>query len=62
MTEKEMLAFLQYVWDNMTSDKDRQAYGEMLVLLDNMVYYLRHDLQCEYPPSEFEVPKGDFDF
>jgi hypothetical protein len=61
MTENEMLHALQGVWENMTMDKDRAAYGEMLVLLDNMTYFLRHDLQCEYPKSE-TVRAGAFDF
>ena len=30
MTEKEMLNCLLAVWENMTSDKDREAYKEML--------------------------------
>ena len=31
----------------MTWDKDKNAYTEMLMLLDSMTYYLRYDLQCE---------------
>lgn len=30
MTEKEMLDSLQKVWENMTMDKDSEAYKEML--------------------------------
>ena len=48
MTEKEMIACLQSVWENMTWDKDREAYKKMLLLLDNMRDFLRYDLQCEY--------------
>ena len=48
MTEQEMINTLQSVWENMTWDKDRNAYQEMLILLDDMTYYLRYDLQCEY--------------
>lgn len=44
MTEKEMIDCLQSVWENMTLDKDRAAYAEMLVLLDNMIYFLHYDL------------------
>jgi len=61
MREEEMLHTLQEVWENMTMDKDRAAYGEMLVLLDNMSYFLRHDLQCSYPKAA-AVGAGDFDF
>ena len=39
MQEKEMLNCLLAVWENMTEDKDREAYKEMLVLLDNMRYF-----------------------
>ena len=62
MNEKQMLDCLQTVWENMTYDKDREAYGEMLVLLDNMSYFLRNDMQCTYPPSltrkRIEVQRG----
>ena len=61
MTEKEMLHTLQEVWKNMTMDKDRAAYSEMLVLLDNMSYFLRQDLQCSYPTAA-AVGAGYFDF
>ena len=47
MTEQEMINSLQSVWENMTWDKDKDAYKEMLMLLDSMTYYLRYDLQCE---------------
>ena len=33
MTEKEMLNCLMTVWENMTEDKDTEAYKEMLLLL-----------------------------
>lgn len=62
MTEKEMLNALQSVWENMTMDKDRTAYGEMLVLLDNMRYFLRYDLQCDYPMQKLAVADGEFIF
>ena len=54
MNELEMLDCLQAVWENMTYDKDREAYGEMLVLLDNMSYFLRNDMQCTYPLHSLE--------
>lgn len=65
MTEKEMLDSLQKVWENMTMDKDSEAYKEMLQLLDNMVYYLRYDLQCEYRtwiPRTIAEAIDEFDF
>ena len=43
MTEQEMINTLQSVWENMTWDKDRDAYQEILMLLDSMTYYLRYD-------------------
>ena len=48
MTEKEMLNCLMTVWENMTEDKDTEACKEMLLLLDNMRYFLRYELQIEY--------------
>ena len=62
MTEKEMLNCLLEVWENMTSDKDREAYKEMLSLLDDMRYFLRYDLQIEYELPPMEVKAGAFTF
>ena len=62
MTEKEMLNCLMTVWENMTEDKDAEAYKEMLLLLDNMRYFLRYDLQIEYALPPMEVKSGAFDF
>ena len=62
MTEQEMINCLLSVWDNMTVDKDREAYKEMLMLLDNMSYFLRYDLQCDYTLPPLEVKVGAFDF
>ena len=62
MTEKEMLNCLMTVWENMTSDKDREAYKEMLSLLDDMRYFLRYDLQIEYELPPIEVKAGAFTF
>lgn len=62
MTEKEMYDCLLSVWENMTSDKDRKAYNEMLSLLDNMVYHLRYDLQCDYTLPSSDVPTSPFTF
>jgi len=62
MQEKEMLNCLLAVWENMTEDKDREAYREMLVLLDNMRYFLRRDLQIEYELPPLEVKAGAFTF
>lgn len=62
MTEKEMLNCLLAVWENMTDTKDKDAYKEMLLLLDNMCHYIRYDLQCEYTLPNHEVKAGAFDF
>ena len=62
MTEKEMLNCLLAVWENLTSDKDREAYKEMLSLLDDMRYFLRYDLQIEYELPPIEVKAGAFTF
>lgn len=62
MRENEMLEYLQAVWENMTEDKDREAYKEMLALLDNMRYFLRYDLQIEYLLPPLEVKAGEFTF
>ena len=62
MTEKEMLDCLQSVWENMAMDKDREAYKEMLALLDNMRYFLRYDLQIEYLLPPLEIKAGEFTF
>ena len=62
MTEKEMLDCLLAVWENMTEDKDTEAYEEMLLLLDNMRYFLRYDLQIEYLLPPLEIKAGEFTF
>lgn len=65
MTEEEMLATLQLVWDNMGLQiHDKKICGEMLLLLDEMHFHLHDTLQCPYPPSKFEPPKNNpyFDF
>ena len=62
MTENEMIECLQEVWENMTTDKSRSAYCEMLWLLDNMAYYLRHDLGIEYSSQMPAMGEDTFDF
>ena len=62
MTQKEMLDCLLSVWENMTVDKDRETYKEMLMLLDNMCNYLRYDLQCDYTIPPQEIKAGEFIF
>lgn len=62
MKETEMLNCLLAVWENVTVDKDREAYKEMLVLLDDMRYFLRYDLQIEYELPPIEVKAGEFTF
>lgn len=56
-----MLDCLLSVWENMTADKDTEAYKEILMLLDNMCYFLRYDLQCDYI-SQQEIKAGEFIF
>lgn len=62
MREKEMLEYLQAVWENMTEDKDRKAYEEMLLLLDEMRSFLRYDLQIDYRFPPIEIKAGEFTF
>ena len=62
MTENEMIESLQDVWESMTTDKSRDAYCEILWLLDSMVHYLRHDLGIEYSHETPSVGAGEFDF
>ncbi len=62
MTEQEMIDCLQLVWENMTEDKDRNAYTEMLLLLDEMREFLRYDLQIEYHLPSIEIKSEAFYF
>ena len=62
MTEKEMLDCLLQVWENMTEDKSKETYKEILLLLDNMRNYLRYDLQCDYTTPTQEIKSGTFIF
>lgn len=62
MTEKEMLDCLLAVWENMTDDKDKETYKEILLLLDNMRNYLRYDLQCDFTTPPQEIKAGTFIF
>ena len=49
MSETDMLTHLQTIWENITYNGDRAIYSEMLVLLDDIRYFLREDLQIDYP-------------
>lgn len=62
MTDNEMLTCLQSVWENMTADKDINTYKEILLLLDDMRYFLRYDLQIDYDFPSLDVPTGEFTF
>ena len=62
MTEKEMYDALNTVWQNMTMDKDREAYGKILTLLDDMMFYLRYDLEIDYHTRMLDVKTGEFIF
>ena len=62
MSENEMLNCLHEVWENMTEDKDRTAYEEMLLLLDEMHSFLRYDLQIDYRYTPVEIKTGEFTF
>ena len=62
MTEKEMIDCLLAIWENMTQNKNREAYKEILLLLDNMRNYLRYDLQCDYTSPPQEIKAGEFIF
>lgn len=62
MDEKEMLNCLHEVWENMTEDKDRTAYEEMLFLLDEMRSFLRYDLQIDYRFPPLDIKAGEFTF
>lgn len=62
MDGKEMLDSLQAVWENMTSTVSVEDYRKMLMLLDDMVYHLRYDLQIDYELQIPEVRAGAFDF
>ena len=62
MTENKMIDYLQKIWENMTTDKNQEAYKKMLCLLDNMVYYLRYDLGIEYSSQMPAMGEDTFDF
>ena len=62
MREEEMLNCLHEVWENMTEDKDRTAYEEMLLLLDEMRSFLRYDLQIDYRFPPLDIKAGEFTF
>ena len=46
----------------MTEDKDRIAYEEMLLLLDEMRSFLRYDLQIDYRFPPLDIKAGEFTF
>ena len=62
MTENKMIDHLQKIWENMTTDKNQEAYKKMLCLLDNMVYYLPYDLGIEYSSQMPAMGEDTFDF
>ena len=46
----------------MTIDKDREVYGKILTLLDDMIFYLRYDLEIDYPTQMLDVKTGEYIF
>ena len=49
-----MLTALQSIWENLSFKGDREIYSEILVLLDNIRYYLHDDLRIDYPQRFYE--------
>ena len=54
MNEQKMFNLLQEIWENISFDGDRKVYSEMLVLLDNIRYFLVNDLQVDYPKRMYD--------
>ena len=57
MNTNEILSSLERIWENFRYDGDRETYRKILVLLDDMRYLLRYDLQVdtrEYTYDEFD--------
>jgi len=68
MTETEMLAQLDNINKNLSYGGDRELYSQMLVLLDNIRYFLKQDLEIDYPKEYYDVlnnfiaKEGNFEF
>ena len=66
MEDKEMLAVLQTILDNLSFYGDRTIYQKMLVLLDKIYSRLLYDLEIDYPIEMYEetpnIKSGAFDF
>lgn len=66
MEDKEMLAVLQTILDNLSFCGDRIIYQKMLVLLDKIYSRLLYDLEIDYPIEMCEetpkIKSSAFDF
>ena len=66
MSAKEAIKELLDALAEIDVEDDKTAYQELLLLLDNMYYHLRCDLQIDFPTSDFEFlgegQEGEFDF
>lgn len=49
MTTKEMLDSLNAVYDQIRADQKREEYEDILVMADEILYFLRNELGCCYP-------------
>ncbi len=66
MNENEMLESLELLKKNLSTNGDKTIYKKMLVLLDDIRYFLYYDLQIDYPKEYYEnireIKEGSFDF
>lgn len=53
MSEEEMLAALQHIYDSLGLQiHDKKICGEILLLLDDIHSILHDTLECPYPPRK----------
>ena len=61
MTTEEMLDSLWAVFAQIRADQKKEEYGDILVMVSEIAYYLKNELGCGFPA--YGIPRsGEFDF
>ena len=61
MTTEEMLDSLWAVFAQIREDQKKEEYGDILVMVSEIAYYLQNELGCSFPA--YGIPlSGEFDF
>lgn len=69
MSDDEMLEAVLTIYKNINYYRNPKMYQQMMILLEEILYFLKSDLQIEYPIEQLEaksqvysIENIDFDF